>query len=249
MTNPQASIIIPAYNEERLIRVILESVVGQKTNRPFEVIVVDNASTDNTAAEARKFADRLNIRVITENRKGRGRARHTGFAAAKGEFLLSTDADAWLPPDWLEVAVTYLENAPQDVPKPIVAVTAPSYIDDAAEFTNRFINWLQPFSMHLYRSIYGHYWMSGFSSGVRRSAYEKTPGFDPDLNTYEDVDVAVKVAKVGRILYVPEMKIKFSGRRFWGGPIGLIRGVLEYLLPFFAWKYLHKKSVDLSDIR
>ena len=77
---PLASIVIPVFNGERFLAAAIESALGQ-TYRPFEVIVVDDGSTDRSAAVARSFAE---VRVIEQQHAGPGAARNRGVAAARG---------------------------------------------------------------------------------------------------------------------------------------------------------------------
>src|SRR5436189_6378134 len=95
------SIVIPAYNEAEHIGRTLGSLAAQQFDQPFEVIVVDNNSTDNTAEVALQSKANLNLRVIKETHRGRGAARAAGFAAAQGDIICSADADSALPPHWL----------------------------------------------------------------------------------------------------------------------------------------------------
>ena len=92
------SIIIPAYNEERYLKRCLDSVARQ-AERPFEVIVIDNNSTDKTARIAEKYPF---VRVLRESAQGRVYARNTGFRVARGNVLARIDADAILPVDWTQ---------------------------------------------------------------------------------------------------------------------------------------------------
>jgi glycosyltransferase involved in cell wall biosynthesis len=85
------SVVIPCHNEEAGIRAVLE----QMPPLVDEVVVVDNASTDGTAAVARA----LGARVVFEPRKGYGRAYKTGFAAARGDIIVTMDGDGTYPPD------------------------------------------------------------------------------------------------------------------------------------------------------
>src|SRR3989344_4845448 len=85
------SIVIIAYNEKKDIASCLMAMSKQTYREPFEVIVVDNASTDHTPEIAQSFVERLPLRVIREEHKGRGAARARGFGEAKGEIILSTD--------------------------------------------------------------------------------------------------------------------------------------------------------------
>jgi glycosyltransferase involved in cell wall biosynthesis len=85
------SVVIPCYNEEEGIRLVLEQMPAMVD----EVVVVDNASTDQTAAVARS----MGARVVFEGRKGYGRAYKTGFAAARGDVVVTMDGDGTYPPD------------------------------------------------------------------------------------------------------------------------------------------------------
>src|SRR4051812_29584464 len=105
------SVVIPAYNEENNIGRCLESFIAQTFQEPFEIIVVNNASTDKTREVALRYSAQLHIRVIDELQKGRGAARARGFAEAMGEIILSTDSDCTVPKDWIEQTVLALRNS------------------------------------------------------------------------------------------------------------------------------------------
>lgn len=91
------SVIIPAYNAEATLADCLESVARQ-TLRPFEVVVVDDGSTDNTRGVAARFEKRLILRIVTQVNSGLGKARNAGMSAATGDAYAFLDADdIWLP--------------------------------------------------------------------------------------------------------------------------------------------------------
>jgi len=92
------SVIIPARNEQTILPRCLAALHEQQSAREFELIVVDSASTDRTQQVARSFG----ARVIRLEEPGLGRARQAGFEAARGEIILSTDADAVPSEDWIE---------------------------------------------------------------------------------------------------------------------------------------------------
>ena len=75
------SVIIPAYNAEATLADCLESVARQ-TLRPFEVVLVDDGSTDHTRGVAARFEKRLMLRIVTQVNSGLGKARNTGMSAA-----------------------------------------------------------------------------------------------------------------------------------------------------------------------
>lgn len=233
------SVIIPAYNEEEYIGKTLESLVRQKDAPPFEVIVVDNASTDGTSKVAHSFADRLKIRVIAEKRKGRGAARKTGFDAAKGYILFSTDADTILPPNWLK-------GLSEAISKPGVAAVTGSYIiRDCSTHINFFHNLLWPACFHTYRWIVGNYWLSGFNSAIRADIYRKSGGFKAGIDAQEDSELTSRIRHLGKIRYMPEVRVISSGRRFRQV---LIRTALGYLGTYVSVHWL-KRQPRLSDVR
>lgn len=234
------SVVIPAYNEEKTLGRCLRSLAQQYTSLPYEIIVVDNNSTDNTQRIAQTYLKKMRIRVIPERRKGRGAARRAGFRVAKGEVILSTDADAAVPPNWVETLATTLLN------KPYVAITGTSKVEDSSLFVNHAYNLMQPMSMIVYRLFFGHYWLSGFNFGIRRDIYMQSGGFDPDLNVQEDIDLSFRVARLGRILFLPTLAVVVSGRRYSGG---FLRGALPYVSTFYRYYMRGKKDIILSDIR
>lgn len=93
----RVSIVIPAYNEERHLRACLQAL-SSGTVQPYEIIVVDNNSTDSTAAVARSFTG---VRLVSEPRQGRNFARNTGFDAVRGDIIGRIDADIIVPKDWI----------------------------------------------------------------------------------------------------------------------------------------------------
>lgn len=93
----RVSIVIPAYNEESYLVGCLDAIARQ-TVAPFEVIVVDNNSTDQTAAIAGRYSF---VRLLHEPRQGVVFARETGFNAARGDIIGRIDGDTVLAPDWV----------------------------------------------------------------------------------------------------------------------------------------------------
>jgi glycosyltransferase involved in cell wall biosynthesis len=93
---PSVSVIIPAYNQAQFLDGAIKSALSQ-TYQDFEIIVVDDGSTDLTPQVARQFGN--NIRYIRQDNQGLGGARNTGIRAAEGEFIGLLDADdEWMPP-------------------------------------------------------------------------------------------------------------------------------------------------------
>ena len=93
------SLIIPAYNEEKYINRCISSAEKHSSDL-FEIIVVDNNSTDKTKEIAESFS---NVRVIHEKEKGVTRARQRGFLESGGDILAFIDSDTYLNDEWFEI--------------------------------------------------------------------------------------------------------------------------------------------------
>jgi len=108
--HPMISVVIPAFNAARFIRRTIDSVLAQ-TYRDFELIVVDDGSTDNTGQVVQSYGAK--VRYVVQKNAGDGPARNAGVAAAKGDWIAFLDHDdEWLP-NKLDVQVRLLERNPE----------------------------------------------------------------------------------------------------------------------------------------
>lgn len=238
MSQVQVSVVIPAYNEAKCIKDTLHSLVNQNTGFEYEVILVNNNSTDETYGIAKTFQDQMNLRIINEKRQGRGAARARGFNEAKGKIILSADADTIFYKDWVETLAL-------EIKADVVGVTTSCQVVDLSGVSNWLFNLIQPASMVLYRIFLGHYWLSGFSCGILKSVYIKSGGFDESLQSQEDIALSFQVAKLGKIKYLNKPVI-FSGRRF---KKGIVIGFYDYIRSFTEAFVLKRKSVYLDNPR
>lgn len=104
--NPIVSVVIAAYNEETNIIRCLDTFSQMQSSYPFEVIVVDNNSSDKTA----EVIKRLGARYVFQKIQGCGIARQLGMENAKGKYILTGDADTWYPPQWINELMKKLEK-------------------------------------------------------------------------------------------------------------------------------------------
>jgi glycosyltransferase involved in cell wall biosynthesis len=234
------SVVIPAFNEEKSISRTLSALAKQKTKHEFEVIVVNNNSTDKTANVAKKFSKELNLKVIAEKRKGRGKARDTGCRKATGGVIFSMDADTIPPSNWIESMYKYF-NYPD-----VVAVTGPWEVRDCKGFKRWFLNHCQTPATLPYILFRGHYWLTGFNFAIRKSAYIKCGGFNTKINAHEDIDLTERVRKLGKIVYASDAKVVTSSRRYANGIINGLWSYEEIGIRYFIFK---DKSIVLDDKR
>lgn len=240
MSEVEVSVVIPAFNEEKYIENTLFSLIKseQKTDINYEVILVDNNSTDKTLERALKFSSGMDLKIIHEKKQGRGAARARGFEQAKGEVILSADADTIFYKGWIEELASQIKGE-------VVAVTSSCKVTDLSFAANTLINFIQPKAMVLYKLIFGHFWLSGFSFGILKSVYQAAGGFDVNLPAQEDIDLGFRVAKLGKIKFINK-PVVFSARRF---KQGLLVGIYEYLKTFLEVVFLKQKNVYLDNPR
>lgn len=113
MQTVKVSVIIPVYNREAYIRESVDSVLAQ-TFTEFEVIVVDDGSTDAAAEIIQSYTD-PRIRLIRQSHQGVSAARNTGLDAARGEYITFLDSDDLYYPDFLQSMLQIIQSTKTDM--------------------------------------------------------------------------------------------------------------------------------------
>ena len=103
---PQVSILIAAWNEEINILRSVASLAEMETEIPFEIIVINNNSIDNTQLTI----DKLQVKSLFQQKQGTGPARQLGQENALGKYILLADADCFYPKKWLDEMISILSN-------------------------------------------------------------------------------------------------------------------------------------------
>ncbi|MCU0523777.1 MAG: glycosyltransferase family 2 protein [Elainella sp. Prado103] len=199
---PQISVIIPAYNAANTIEETLKSVL-QQTWTDFEVIVIDDGSTDHTAEIVNHFSD-PRICLYSYANGGLPTARNRGIAQAKGELIAFLDADDLWTADKLELQQAALQQSPQAG----VAYSWTSFmtVTPAGQI-------FQPGSPYAWSGevyaqlLVADFILSGSNVLVRRSAIETAGWFDPALKSCEDWDYWLRLAARWPFVVVPKYQI------------------------------------------
>src|SRR6059058_5187800 len=180
--HPLVSVIIPTKNSGRTIRACLESVRAQ-TYRNFEIVVVDNFSTDSTVRIAKEYADL----VLLAGPERTSQVKQ-GAANSKGDFIYKIDSDFVLEPSVLEKAVKVaLEEKAVGVVIPNLSYPKISFWSEV-----RFIERL---------SYVGSKQIEA-ARFIRRDAYDRVGGHDGTLVAYEEHDLHNKVSRLGKIVRI-----------------------------------------------
>jgi cellulose synthase/poly-beta-1,6-N-acetylglucosamine synthase-like glycosyltransferase len=239
MKNLRASVIICAHNEEKSLQQTLESVYAQDFPRDeYEVVVIDNVSTDSTAAIAKK----LGASVVPEEHKGLVFAREKGARVAKGEIIAYTDADTRVPKDWLKRIISAFDQDPS-----LVGYGGTYRISSGPRITQFLVNHGM-YYFYLVGKILTRKWvLIGPNMAFKASAFKKTGGFDTTVMQGEDIDICQKLYKFGKVKLEHNFYVSQSARRFEGG---LVSGLISYGLNWPMKVFFHiDTSKALPDLR
>jgi glycosyltransferase involved in cell wall biosynthesis len=202
--------IVCAYNEARYLSACLHSLLAQ-TRPADEIIVINNASTDQTGAVARAIPG---VRVVDEPSKGLVVARETARLAARGELLAYIDADCRVPLQWIE----RLERRFDD-PR-VVAVTGPYRFYDWDVVGRALIRAydvvVAPPTHALVHQLFGAgAILYGGNFAVRAGSLARIGGFDRSIDFHgEDTNLGRRLTPIGAVRVAPDCWVWTSARRY-----------------------------------
>jgi len=195
---PLYSVIVPAYQAVETLPACLSALAGQTVSpSDYEVIVVDDGSTDNTAGVARAAG----VTVITQPHAGAATARNRGATAARGKLLLFTDADCAPVPGWIEaLSIPFADSE--------VAGAKGTYLSQQRDLVARF-------TQLEYEDRYDR--MAGseridfidtYSAAYRRDIFLLNNGFDTSFLIDEDQEFSFRLAEKGyKLIFAPEAQV------------------------------------------
>nr|HVV39105.1 glycosyltransferase family 2 protein [Candidatus Paceibacterota bacterium] len=243
------SIVVPAYNEEAVIGPCLDAITRAVVYAglgpdEYEIVVVNNASTDRTKEIALSHAG---VRVVDEMRKGLTRAKQAGYMATQGDILAHPDADTLMPERWLSIVVGEFEKDPT-----LLAVTGPYIYYDLPPLKRLVIRF---FIFCAYLShIFNHFvlgmgaMIQGGNYAVRRSVLDAIGGYDTSIEFYgEDTDLARRISEIGKVGWMWKLYMYSSGRRLVAEGIMTIswRYTINYLSTIFIKKPVTMNYIDI----
>ena len=238
----KVSIIIPVKNAEKTLPLLLDSLMNQ-TYKPYEVIVVDDGSTDKSPQIAKKYGVKI---LYTNGTKGPNYARNLGVKHAQGEIIVFTDADCVPKDDWIENIVKEFNSNNE-----IVAVSGSTYAYNKDNFWSRFLenSILTPTPKYFKKIILSEDFkpptiVATCNFAVRREVFQKIGLFDPSFKYYgsDDMDFVYRILKkrAGKIICSPE-PIVFHVHRT--SPIKILRRYFQYGMGFSLFKKKHPESI------
>jgi len=194
------SIIIPVHNGALTIELCLDALY-RSIGIDYEVIVVDDASNDNTVDIIRKFDCKI---LQMKEQGGPAIARNLGVANSSGDIIFFTDADVAVFPDTILKASEYL-NKHFEIDAVIGSYSAET---PARNFTSRYKNYLHHYTHQLYNGEVSSFFTA--CGAIRRSVFDTLEGFDETINTtaLEDVDLGYRIHTLGlRVRLLSSIKV------------------------------------------
>jgi len=188
---PRVSVVIPAYNAAWCVARAVDSVLNQSF-RDFELIVVNDGSTDRTAEVLVGYRERLH--VVDQANGGLSSARNAGIAAARGHYVAFLDADDWWLPDKLARQVAWMEARPELV---FCSTTTRVRTPEGKALPDWCCGESSGSPLERIFSANAHVAGSGSAVLARRDALVRTGGFDETLRSLEDIDMWMRLAVLG----------------------------------------------------
>jgi glycosyltransferase involved in cell wall biosynthesis/peptidoglycan/xylan/chitin deacetylase (PgdA/CDA1 family) len=196
------SVVVPVFNLESLVDSTLRSACTQ-SSPPDEIIVVDDGSTDRTVSVVQELMatqERLVIRLVRQPHLGPGATRNAGIAAASSQWVAFLDGDdLWMPEKLARVRQAIVDHAD-------ATMVAHDTIERSVNGTETYLPLHLKYdpARHLLPQLYRGNFLSTSGITVRREALADVGAFDPSLPSSQDYDLWLKLARGGRLVFVPE---------------------------------------------
>ncbi len=188
------SVIIPLYNKAPYIEKAIRSVAAQ-TFQEFELIVVNDGSTDNSFEVAQSLQlPTFNFQLSTQENQGVSIARNNGVKLAKFDFITFLDADDWWAPTFLEEMKGLIEQFPEAGIYGASYYTVKNAVNRQANigvdkrFDKGFINYCKVYAKTMYMPL------TSITAIIKKTIFESENGFNPQLKLGEDFDLWVRIA-------------------------------------------------------
>ena len=214
------SVVIPSYNSEKTIEKCVKALLNQSyPKRMYEIIVVDDGSTDDTSNIASKFK---RVKLIKQLHKGPAVARNLGVKNSKGKIILFTDADCIPDKKWIKNMVKPFED------KKIIGVSGTYKTFNKNSLIARFAGYeIEERHKKLEKQKYIDF-IGTFSAAFRKNIFLRVKGFDEIFTTSsgEDPELSFRLEKIGKMVFQPNAFVyhfhpdtlfKFLRQKFWRG--------------------------------
>ena len=230
--NLSFSFIIPVFNRPNEIKELLQSLVSQTFTKPFEIVIVEDGSTNSSEGIVETFNDSLNISYFKKENSGPGDSRNYGMERATGNYFIVLDSDCILPPN-------YLKEVERSLDKNFVhCYGGPDAAHESFTITQKAINYAMTsiFSTGGIRggkSSITKFQPRSFNMGISKEVFKKVGGYGK-IHPGEDPDLTIRIWKAGyETKLIPEAFVYHKRRIDWNkffiqvNKFGMVRPILN----------------------
>jgi peptidoglycan/xylan/chitin deacetylase (PgdA/CDA1 family) len=201
------SIVIPAYNEEKLLPQCLASLKAQDYGGKYELIVVNHASTDGTARVAQKYGARILICTDRSGSVGAICPRDVGAREAQGDIIIQADADTVYPVDWLTKIARVFESRPE-----VVGLSG-RFIYKSPPSWARLEYFIRDRLNRATQKVFGRpIIISGATFAFRREAFFKIGGYQLKAYSPDQYNISTRLRRQGKVVYDSAITVQTSHR-------------------------------------
>lgn len=233
------SFVVPVYNRPQEIRELLESMALLKFDKPFEIVIVEDGSSETSENVVSEFSDQLNISYYFKPNSGPGDSRNYGMKRAKGDYFIILDSDCLLPSQYLTTVNDFLKqnfhhcyggadaahNSFTSLQKAINYVMTSFLTTGGIRGNKKSVQKFEPRS---------------FNMGISKEVFEKTGGFGK-IHPGEDPDLSQRILQAGyKTVFIPDAYVYHKRRISWSKfytqvrKFGLVRPILNRRYPSSA---------------
>jgi glycosyltransferase involved in cell wall biosynthesis len=200
------SVVLPTYNRAETLERAIESVLNQ-TFTDFELIIIDDRSTDNTHFILSKYAGLSNVRPISQLRRGCSVARNIGISIAQGRYVAFQDSDDEWVPDKLAKAVAVLEGTGPEVGVFYSDMLRVQADGRSADFRSPDVE--QGVLVDETTLEYQVYCIGIQSAVIKRECFDEAGYFDETLPRLIDLELFIRLSDKFRFIHCKEMLVKY----------------------------------------
>lgn len=258
---PKVSVIVPAWNEEQGVITTVETLL-KSTYHNMEILIVDNASKDNTAKNSLALiathintqsnlpsSEHITVKYFYESAQGKGHALNTGLSNATGDLIVSIDADCFIPPETIQNFVTHFEDPT------VMAAVGNVRIGNTDTILGviQYLEFLFSFYFKKAESLVNTIYIIGGAAGAFRREIFSQIGQYSTTNITEDIELSVRIQTAGmRIVYASDALVYTEGTTTLSGLMkqrlrwkrGRFETFAEHHQLFFSTQKRHSKTLS-----
>ena len=226
------SFIIPVYNRPNEIDELLESMLAMQYSKSYEIVIVEDGSSDTAEQVIEGYRDKLKISYYQKENTGPGDSRNYGMRKAKGNYFIILDSDVLMPEDYLEKVDAFLSKnfvhcfgGPDDAHQ--------SFTDLQKAISYSMTSYLTTGGIRGRKKVVGKFQPRSFNMGLSKEAFEASRGFG-NIHPGEDPDLTIRLWNLGYdTALIPDAKVFHKRRISWKkfyiqvNKFGLVRPILN----------------------